>query len=78
MPTVLRKDGFSIRIYFNDHSPAHVHIFKAGGQAKISLETDIPELLEVEQMPRADIKKALKLVLDHRDDLLDKWREMYG
>lgn len=78
MPTVFRKDGFSFRIYFNDHSPAHVHVVKAGGQAKISLETEIPELLLVENMPRKTVKQALKLVLVYRVELLKEWREMYG
>jgi len=35
MPTVLKKDGF--RIYPNDHLPAHVHVFKAGREAKNKL-----------------------------------------
>ena len=42
MPTVLKEDGFNIRIYFNDHSPPHVHILKAGEEAKISIEDEIP------------------------------------
>ncbi len=37
MATVLRKDGFSVRIYTNDHLPSQVHVFKAGGEAKINL-----------------------------------------
>ncbi|NJN61100.1 MAG: DUF4160 domain-containing protein [Coleofasciculaceae cyanobacterium RL_1_1] len=37
MPTILRQDGFAVRLYFNDHDPPHVHVFKAGGQAKIAL-----------------------------------------
>lgn len=78
MPTIFRKDGFSFRIYFNDHSPAHVHVVKAGGQAKISLETEIPELLLVENMPRQTVRKALKLALEYQAELLKKWREMYG
>ena len=78
MPTVFREDGFSFRIYFNDHSPAHVHVVKAGGQAKISLETEILELLLVENMSRQTVKKALKLVLAYQVELLEKWREMYG
>lgn len=78
MPTIFRKDGFSFRIYFNDHSPAHVHVIKAEGQAKVSIEADIPELMEVEGMPRKVVKKALQLVLDHRAELLRSWREIYG
>jgi hypothetical protein len=47
MPTVLRKDGFAVRIYFNDHLPPHVHVFKGGGQVRISLgsETERSQLV---------------------------------
>ncbi len=37
MPTLLRQDGFDIRMYFDDHDPPHIHAFKAGDQAKVAL-----------------------------------------
>jgi hypothetical protein len=37
MPTLLRQDGFDIRMYFDDHDPPHIHAFKSGGQAKVAL-----------------------------------------
>ncbi|MBN2306002.1 MAG: DUF4160 domain-containing protein, partial [Anaerolineae bacterium] len=36
-PTVLRQAGFQVRIYPNDHPPAHVHISQAGNEARVSL-----------------------------------------
>lgn len=36
MPTVLRKNGFEFFFWSNDHSPAHIHVFKAGGEAKFN------------------------------------------
>lgn len=33
MPTVLRLDGLSVRIYPNDHRPAHVHVIGPGAEA---------------------------------------------
>lgn len=38
MPTLIRQDGFDVRMYFDDHDPPHVHVFKAGGQAKITID----------------------------------------
>jgi hypothetical protein len=38
MPTALRKNGFEFFFWSNDHSPAHIHVFKAGGEAKFNLE----------------------------------------
>ncbi|MCT7963951.1 DUF4160 domain-containing protein [Laspinema sp. D1] len=80
MPTVLKKDGFDFRIYFNDHSPPHVHVFKAGGQAKISL-TEGPgglEILGVDSLSNKDVKRALEIVIENQQELANKWEEIYG
>ena len=37
MPTILREGGLSIRIYLDDHLPAHVHVVSATGTAKIEI-----------------------------------------
>ena len=52
MPTVLRQDGFSFRLYLNDHIPAHVHAFKAEGEAIIYIgdETEGPAVREINGM----------------------------
>lgn len=80
MPTVLRKDGFNIRIYLNDHLPSHVHVFNAQGEAKINLgsETERPSLLQVWNMSDKDATKALNLVIAHQIELIAKWREIHG
>ena len=39
MPTVLREDGFEVRIYTFDHPPPHVHVAKAGAIVRIDLST---------------------------------------
>ena len=79
MPTVLNKDGFSVRIYFNDHLPSHVHVFNAGGEAKINIgsETERPSLIQIWNMNDKDVEKALKLVIEHQVKLLEKWREIH-
>ncbi|MBE9129957.1 MULTISPECIES: DUF4160 domain-containing protein [unclassified Coleofasciculus] len=80
MPTVLRKDGFAVRIYFNDHLPPHVHVFKGGGQVRISLgsEAEEPELVQIEGMSDKDAAKALAIVIEHQLELLKKWEEIHG
>lgn len=80
MPTVLRKDGFAVRIYFKDHLPPHVHVFKGGGQVRISLgsETEHPQLVQIEGMSDKDAAKALEIVTEHRLELLEKWEEIHG
>lgn len=79
MATVFNKDGFSVRIYPNDHLPSHVHIFKAEGEAKINLgsKTERPTFLAVWNMSNKDATKALNLVIEHQAELLEKWREIH-
>ncbi len=40
MVTVLnrRRDGYDVRIFTDDHLPAHVHVFKGGKQVQAYLE----------------------------------------
>jgi hypothetical protein len=77
--TVLRKEGFRVVIFTDDHEPAHVHVF-ADGEARFQLEgaTGDVELLSAYGMKRGDLRKALVLVAEHRDALLRRWRELHG
>jgi Domain of unknown function (DUF4160) len=80
MPTLLRQDGFDIRMYFDDHDPPHIHAFKAGGQAKIALGSlaVLPSLMMLQGMSAKDAKKAIELVIEHQTKLLEKWEEYHG
>ena len=80
MPTVLRVNGFAMRIYPNDHEPAHVHILKAGGEVKVKLGLNggVPLLLQVTEMNNNDVARALAIVQERNDELLEKWRAIHG
>src|SRR5436190_6140456 len=39
MRTLIRYEGFEVRIYTFDHSPPHVHVFKAGAVVRIELSS---------------------------------------
>ena len=73
MPTVLRKNGFEFFFWSNDHSPAHIHVFKAGGEAKFNLEP-LVELVYTRRMKVADISQAQRLVKQHHALLLEAFR----
>jgi len=36
-PTILNESGYRVKIYFNDHPPAHVHVFKGEKQGRFTL-----------------------------------------
>ena len=79
MVTVLRAKGLRFIIYVNDHLPAHVHV-TGTGDAKINLigAGGSPDLVWADGMSRADIRRAMALVTEHRDDLLARWRKIHG
>ncbi len=39
MPTIAFFRGIAIRMFFNDHAPAHFHAFYGGHEAKFDIET---------------------------------------
>lgn len=76
MVTVLRSDGFRIVIYLNDHEPAHVHAI-GSGEAKIDILGE-PRLIWADGLTRAEVRRAMRIVSEHRADLLLRWRQIHG
>jgi hypothetical protein len=71
MPTISSFYGILIRMFYNDHEPAHFHALYGEFQATIAID----ELRVLEgELPR----RALDLVLDwaelHQDELRENWR----
>ena len=66
MPTVVREDGFSIRVYAppREHAPPHVHVHKAG--ERVIIELGIAGAMAAVRgftaMSSSDVLKALRLV----------------
>ena len=80
MPTVLRRDGFVVRIYTDDHAPAHAHVIQAEHEVIINLgDADTkPWVRDNRGMRRQAMREALKIVAEQQDDLLQAWRRIHG
>ncbi|MFB2833524.1 DUF4160 domain-containing protein [Floridanema evergladense] len=89
MPLVLsdQKRNLYVYIYFDDHEPSHVHVFigrkKSWDQenVKINLGDDenAPEIIKVNpSFDKKFIKEALLLIVNNKDLLLEKWRDIHG
>ncbi len=65
MVTLFRAHGLRVIIFTDDHKPAHVHVF-GGGYAKINLRglNGVPELVSVEGMSRAEIRRVMRIVVE--------------
>lgn len=77
MVTVLIEQGLRIVIFTDDHEPAHVHVF-GSGHAKIDIDGAVPELVWTRGMTRGEARKAMRLVTENRNALLERWRAIHG
>lgn len=83
MPTVVKQDGFRIKVLGppREHPPPHVHVHK-GPEAVVVIRLGIaggpPEVWEVYNMRRSDVVKAFRLVEANADELQKAWEEIHG
>jgi hypothetical protein len=76
MPTIIRQGGFDVTIFTNDHSPAHVHVFKASAELILNLAP--VSIRDNYRMSKADVRKAIDIVSDYQQVLLQAWSEIHG
>jgi DNA-binding FadR family transcriptional regulator len=77
VPTVIREEGFEVRIYTFDHPPPHVHVAKAGAIVRIDLATHtVTEIVGV--ISDRDVKRAERLVAQHAKKLKKEWTKIHG
>ena len=77
MPTILVIFGLRFYFFANEHLPIHVHLENADGLAKIALEPEI-KLVENNGIKPKDIKRAMSIVEQYREEFIEKWIEFYG
>jgi hypothetical protein len=75
MPTLLLQDGFKFFFYANEHEPKHIHVIKNEGFAKVELAH-----LNVVQnyLKPKDLKAALAIIEEHKDEFERKWNEWFN
>ena len=77
MPTIIRENGYEIRIYTLDHPPPHVHVAKAGAVLKIDLTTcQVIEI--VGTISDREVRRAEVLVTKHVQLLRNEWTKIHG
>jgi hypothetical protein len=79
MVTVLRAHGLRIVIFVDDHQPAHVHAF-GDGEAKIDLlgADGAPGLIWAVGMSRAELRRAVRTVVEQQAFLRKRWEDIHG
>lgn len=71
MPEISRFFGIVIRMYHNDHGPAHFHAIYGEHEAVIAIAT-----LELESgsLPRRVMSLVLEWAVEHRHELNIDWQ----
>lgn len=71
MPTISEFFGIVIRMYYQDHAPAHFHAYYGECNAVVEIET-----LRVREgrLPRRALGLVVEWAIEHREELLEDWR----
>lgn len=77
MPTLFIIEGFRFFFYSNDHAPVHVHVQHGGGEAAFEIGNGV-ELRESFGMKIQELRRAEEIVLAHRNEIVEKWHEVFG
>ena len=78
---ILQQDGFKIRIFVDDHEPAHVHARCDQALVVINLavaDGQVPTIRTVKHASAELQRTALRIVNEHNDFLLENWRRIHG
>lgn len=63
-------------MYYNDHAPPHVHVKRAGNEARVRLSP--VAIMDNYGYNRNELKMILDIVEKHQALLLEAWRSYYG
>ena len=76
MPTIFRYMGYSIVVYPNDHTPAHVHAKTQGGELIIEIEGNVQVRELRGKIRKKDVPKLLAYIAQAEN--LAKAREVWN
>jgi len=80
MPVVFRVDGYRFFFYSNEgdpREPVHIHVMKAGAEAKFWVEPDIL-LHSSNGFDAKTLRKLTDLVEQNQELIKDTWHEYFG
>ncbi|MDQ3515672.1 MAG: DUF4160 domain-containing protein [Gemmatimonadota bacterium] len=76
-PTIFRARGFRVHFYSREEIRLHVHVWHATGEAKFWLDPDI-ELAENHGLHPRQVRIALELIREHRDEIRSAWTRYFA
>lgn len=81
MAEIFRSDGCVVKIYSDDHAPAHVHVSSAEQEIRIDVSGLEAVVLKSGKKSRQNadakfIKRSLRLVNDRLDEVKAAWKSI--
>lgn len=82
MPLVLKQNGVAIHIYPFGDQPKLIHCFDGNIETEIEVEVELETVLVVgygasNKLPSGDfLLRALLVVHEHRNELIQSWEEI--
>lgn len=82
MPTIVREDGFVLRVHGppREHPPPHVHV-EQGDEGlvvvRLAIDDRGPSIWAVYNMKDADVVRSFRLVEKHHALLMAAWRRIH-
>ncbi|MDR5897465.1 DUF4160 domain-containing protein [Halomonas vilamensis] len=80
MPVVLRLQGFKFFFYSNEGDPlepAHIHVFKAGSEAKFWLLPEV-QLAQNDGFDAKELRNISIMVVQYRNQLEAAWHDYFS
>lgn len=80
MPVVLRLNGFKFFFYSDEGEPlepAHIHVFKAGSEAKFWLQPSV-QLARNDGFDARTLRRIFTMVAEHRSVLEEAWHVYFS
>lgn len=77
MPEVFNLYGFSFFFYSREHSPIHIHVQGAEGEAKFDLIGEEFVLVEQYNIKANDMKRIKSAIKDNKQRIIEKWNKHF-
>lgn len=76
-PTVFHEGSFRFFFFSREEARIHRHVAHTDGEAKFWLEPNI-ELALIKRLISKQVSEALLLVQQHREEILNAWKQHSG